>query len=417
MTKTLHITNAYHESSGGIRTFYQALLRAAAQARRQVRLVVPGADTRVEDLDEWARIHYIKAPRSLLIDRRYRLLLPHRYLFGRRSRLWQILETERPDLIEICDKYALVYLGGLIRQRWLPGEQRPALAALTCERMDDNVQTFLSGWPVWQHFARWYMRTVYMPQFDAHLAVSEYTAQELDSTQRPVTVAPMGLETRAFAAASASREARLAAFGDIARAPNACILLYVGRLSREKGLPLLVDMMSALAGDPFRTFHLVLLGEGPLRPWLQARAAALVPGRVHLPGHVVDRQALALRYANADLLVHPNAREPYGLVPLEAMASGLPVVLPRAGGVLTYATDDNAWLAEPTVDGFVSTVKRALLHDAQRYWRRARARDTAAACDWSRVTERYFRLYDRIVAHSAATRPITQAGWRAAHTL
>jgi alpha-1,6-mannosyltransferase len=410
--KTLHLTNAYHASSGGIRTFYHALLHAADRRERAVRLVVPSDRSHVEDVNRWARIYHIRAPRAPFVDRRYRTILPHRYLFGRTGAIWRILHDERPDLIEICDKYSLVYLGGLIRRRWLAGRQRPALAALTCERMDDNLRTFLSRRPAADSFARWYIRYVYMPQFDGHVAVSSYTAGELAPDLRPVTVAPMGVDLATFANTPRTPEGRTAAFGALGGDPRTVILLYVGRLGEEKNLPLLLDGLEALPSSPDRSFHLMVAGEGRLRHWLESEGGRRTPGRLHLLGHFDDRDALARCYAHADLLVHPNTREPFGLVPLEAMASGLPVVLPRAGGVLEYADDINAWLYAPTVAGLCATVMRAMNDPAARAERAARAKATAAALDWRSITDHYFRIYDRIIATSQATRPVMPHGWR-----
>ena len=333
MNKTLHLTNAYHPCSGGIRTFYHALLGAAADHRRHVRLVVPSDRTRIEEVSPWARIYHLRAPASALIDHRYRLILPHRYLFGQSGPVWRILRDEQPNLIEVCDKYALVYLGGLIRRRWYVDRQRPAVAALTCERMDDNVSVFVSDNVIVRRLTRWYMRRVYMPQFDGHLAVSHYTAGELTATVRPVHVLPMGLTTLPFVTAVRSLDERLRIFGAAALDPGAVVLLYVGRLSAEKHLPLIVDTLATLAADRRWTFHLAVAGDGPLLEWLRAAASRIAPGRIHLLGHLGDRTRLASVYTNADVLVHPNPHEPFGLVPLEAMASGLPVVLPRSGGV------------------------------------------------------------------------------------
>ena len=60
-------------------------------------------------------------------------------------------------------------------------------------------------------------------------------------------------------------------------------------------------------------------------------------------GHL-DKELLADYYANADVFVHPNPKEPFGIAPLEAMASGVPVVAPNSGGILSYATDENIWM-------------------------------------------------------------------------
>jgi len=324
------------------------------------------------------------------------------------------LREEQPDLIEICDKYALVYLGGLIRRRWFDGQQRPALTALTCERMDNNVATFLTCGRVGQDLSRWYMRHVYTPQFDAHLAVSGYAASEIPSEMRPVTVAPMGIETAVFTSRTTGPAERAAIFGDRALDSRVVILLCVGRLSPEKQLARLLDAVAILSRHGDRAYHLYLAGDGPMRQWLEHRAASVAPGRVHLLGHVADQERLARVYANADLLVHPNDREPYGLAPLEAMASGLAVVVPAAGGVLEYASDDNAWLVTPGAWGLAEGVLHAVRNPSERRRRIARARETARRLDWSSVIATYFAFYDRVIAQSTAYRPFTSSRWRSA---
>ena len=80
-----------------------------------------------------------------------------------------------------------------------------------------------------------------------------------------------------------------------------------------------------------------------------------------LLGHIADPERLADIYANCDALVHPNPREPFGIAPLEAMASGLPVVVARSGGVLSYANEENSWLAEPTGAAFSEGSARSLM--------------------------------------------------------
>ncbi|MGH9160543.1 MAG: glycosyltransferase, partial [Vicinamibacteraceae bacterium] len=129
---------------------------------------------------------------------------------------------------------------------------------------------------------------------------------------------------------------------------------------------------------------------------LRAAAQARVPGRVLFCGHVSDRRALAACYASADAFVHPNPREPFGIGPLEAMASGVPVVVPNAGGVLSYATGDNAWLAEPSGPGLASVLEKMLRAPAERVVRVAAARSTAERYDWPLVTARIFALYSEL---------------------
>src|SRR5262245_58572770 len=108
--KTLHITNSFHASSGGIATYYRALLCEANASERPVRIIVPGPANEVEHVGKWGRIYRIAAPRSWFVDTRYRLLLPHTYALPYASRLRSILKYEVPDVVEVGDKYALAYL-------------------------------------------------------------------------------------------------------------------------------------------------------------------------------------------------------------------------------------------------------------------------------------------------------------------
>ena len=78
--KTLHLTNAYHATSGDIRTFYRALLAQANEEQRPFRLVVPGAVDSVEEVGAFARIYSVKARPSPVFDSNYRVLLPGSYL-------------------------------------------------------------------------------------------------------------------------------------------------------------------------------------------------------------------------------------------------------------------------------------------------------------------------------------------------
>lgn len=140
--KTLHLTNAWHEKSGGISTFYKELMNAANRERHHIRLVVPGeADSR-EEVGEFGLIYRLAAP-SAPLNPAYRILYPSQFLSST-SKIQRIVQDERPDLVEICDKYNLNYFGGLLRLGRLPGiAYRPPVVGLSCERMDDNFHSYL----------------------------------------------------------------------------------------------------------------------------------------------------------------------------------------------------------------------------------------------------------------------------------
>jgi glycosyltransferase involved in cell wall biosynthesis len=310
---SLHITNAYHPTSGGIRTFYTALLEAAGRERRCVRLVVPGPDTRVEEVNEYARIYFVRASFAPVFDRRYRLLLPWRFLPGVSTRIVSILERERPDLVEMCDKYSLPYLAAMLRKGWHPRVPRPVLAGLTCERFDDNMAAYCSTSDAARAFTRWCIRHIYGPPFDAHIANSEYTAGELRAAlhDRPrgfIRVAPMGVHADEFGPDRRSADDRASLLGYAGGTEQSTLLLYAGRVSPEKNTELLLQTLRLLANDRDADYRLVIAGGGPALPRLRRLASEWgLSGRLLLCGNL-DRRTLASCYASADVFVHPNAR-------------------------------------------------------------------------------------------------------------
>lgn len=189
-------------------------------------------------------------------------------------------------------------------------------------------------------------------------------------------------------------EARLKLLTLVAGNERTRLLLYVGRLSAEKNLPLLIETLRCLSRDERRDFRLLIAGDGPLAQWLRWESMRLTPQRIHLLGQFNQQAAFASLYANCDVFLHPNPREPFGIAPLEAMASGLPLVAPNAGGVLSYANSENAWLAEPNGEAFADAVRDVFSDDEVKWFRVTRARRTAEAYDWEKVTTAFFKLYD-----------------------
>lgn len=275
--------------------------------------------------------------------------------------------------------------------------------------MDDNVSAFLTGGSAGQRWSQTYLGNLYIPLFDYHIANSQYTADELLTAmnpkhERPVHVLPMGAEVGQFAATHPNNFKRGQLIAQLGGNERTRLLLYAGRLSPEKNIPLLIEMMQRLANDDRNDFRLVVAGSGPLLDWFESQACRRVPGRVLSLGHVQDREALMSLYANCDAFVHPNPREPFGIAPLEAMAAGLPLVAPGAGGVLSYADETNSWLAPANDNAFAAAVQSVFADASVRKDKLARARWTAAQYRWEEVTTRFFALYDELHADFPASR-------------
>lgn len=395
--KTLHFNNYWHQTSGGVAQFYRALMAAANRTGHQMRLVVPDEKTWTEPYGEHCILYHVAAPPAPF-NSAYRLIYPTQFLQSG-STLQKILLAEQPDLVEICDKYTLNYLGALLRVHGLKDIPfRPVVVGTSHERMDDNFGTYLGGTALGAWFCRWYMRWIYFPFFDHHIANSRYTAEEMVPAaeglpeSRGIWVRPPGVDFTQLSPELRSAEARRQ-LAELAVVPaEATLLLYVGRLAAEKNLPLLIETMRELCQKGDRDYRLLVVGQGEEREKLAAAGEQFLPGRVKLLGHLGDRAALARLYANGDAFVHPNPREPFGIAPLEAMASGLPLVCPDRGGVTTYASPANAWLAEPTAPAFAAAVRSLLERPEMRAAKSATALATARQYRWEVVAEGFLEL-------------------------
>ena len=112
---SLHITNAYHPSSGGIRTFYTALLEAANRDRRRVSLLVPGPQHRVEEVGQFGTIYFVRAPLAPVFDRRYRLILPSHFVPGLGGIVKHASTSSYYDKMQGCDGR---YCSAWVKNNW-----------------------------------------------------------------------------------------------------------------------------------------------------------------------------------------------------------------------------------------------------------------------------------------------------------
>lgn len=126
---------------------------------------------------------------------------------------------------------------------------------------------------------------------------------------------------------------------------GAPLVTYTGRLVGEKGVHVAIKALARLSG-----VHLVCMGSGPARDDLAALAGRLgVAERVHFTGWVSDAERDGLLQA-ADCGIVPSLYEPFGIVALEVMAAGVPVVCSAVGGLVDIVSDGVDGLLVPTGD-------------------------------------------------------------------
>ena len=415
--KSLHLTNSWHANSGGIATFYRSLMEAANRRGHSMILVIPGEKDEVENVGACGRIYRVwSAPAP--VNRDYRLIRPSSYL-GRDTRLRQILQVEHPDLVEVCDKYTLNYFAGMLRTGMMADvECHPVVVGLSCERMDDNVTAYLGWNPLAPGLVRFYMKWLYFSLCDHHIANSHYTAEELRPAscghpiRRGVWIRPMGVDCRGLSPSQRSPAVRRALCQRVGAAEDSALLLYVGRLVPEKNLRLLTETLSELHAQSERDWRLIVVGDGIGRDQFLAESECRAPARVAWLGHLGNRCELAQIYANCDVFVHPNPREPFGIAPLEAMASGLPLVAPDRGGVLSYANSSNAWIVRPTAEAFAQAIREAIFDDHLRQSRIANALRTAEQFRWESVANSFLDLYEDMLRPPNASASAAEDGTR-----
>lgn len=185
--------------------------------------------------------------------------------------------------------------------------------------------------------------------------------------------------------------------------PGEKLVLYVGRLVREKGAAVLLEAVPKILHYAPGT-RLVIAGTGPLLLELQARAAALgVAERVAFPGFVDDATRNAL-LTTADAAVYPSTYEPFGIVALEAMAAGTPVVVSDVGGLAEIVVHGvNGLKAYAGDSDSLANNILTLLHspDLARQLAEQALEDVREYYDWAQIAEGTEALYRTVLAEYA----------------
>jgi glycosyltransferase involved in cell wall biosynthesis len=214
-----------------------------------------------------------------------------------------------------------------------------------------------------------------------------HRALEYYGVNREIDLIPLGVRSQSF------KPVARAALG---LPEDTLVLVTVGRLVRRKGVGELVELAAAL--DEQHPATLVVIGAGPERGEIEAAASAQRPGLVVLPGRVSEQRKAELLMA-ADVYVSASRHEGFGIVFLEAMKCGLPVVCYAAGGQTDFLVDaESGFLADPgDRDGLLRGL-RALASDPQ-LRRRMGAFNAQAVKELSvdRCVDRYARLFREVL--------------------
>jgi len=386
--KICDITQFYSPVSGGVKRYLHEkidYIDKHALGDQHV-LVVPGGKTKVK-VNGRSRVYTIRSP---LVSRtaQYRALINLRAVE-------EILRREQPNIIESGDPYQLgwkaIRIGRALKipvigfyHSHFPEAYLRSSARLLGKTATRRVMKL----------SRAYVRKLYN-QHAATLVASERLARVLrEWGVHNVRVLSLGVNIDIFR----PDEADVAA---TRRSPqiesNRKLLLYVGRLAKEKNTATLFRAFEILRRRHPSEFHLLVIGDGPERTRLRKMHAR--DKNVSWVRYCTDPRELARYYRAADFFVHPGVQETFGLVALESQACGTPVV-----GIRGSAMDDlifhdqDSWARENKPEALASAIEAMSERDLPRLGEQAAER-AAKLHAWPRVFERLFCIYRQVCAN------------------
>jgi len=297
-----------------------------------------------------------------------------------------IIRGFHPDVVHAAQPILLASSGAFAAHR----QRIPLVASYHTHipRYLDLYQAWRWGKPaVWWQIKRNHALA------DINIATSQTMKAELAAQGLPnLHVVRRGVDTQAFHPrfASAAMRERLTQGH-----PEKKLLVFVGRLAAEKEIHRLRPMM-----ERRDDVALAIVGDGPYRRELEelfAGTSALFPG-------FMGGEELASAFASADAFVFPSVTETLGLVILEGMASGLPVVAARSGPTMEQVTDGvNGLLFDSGDEASLDAALTRLGDDALRGRIREAARAEAEKFSWENASDDLLRYYEMAIAqHGSA---------------
>ena len=299
----------------------------------------------------------------------------------------EICDAFKPDIIHVTTELGIGFRG----MRYALSKNIPLVMSFHTDYVKylkyHNLE-FLK--PLLENYLAWFY------SFPSRtLTPSKYTYGELHGKgYRNLEIWSRGIDAECFNPGYRNEELRDKLFSAEGGAKDKFVFLYVGRLSAEKSLDMLLSAASEIeCRFPGRTAF-VFTGDGPYADVVKSRN---LPNTV-FTGFLRGRE-LSEMYASADCFAFPSATETFGNVVLEAMASGLPVAGVESGGVTDFLShDQNALLCSPEdVSAFTENLATIMEDEGLRVRLGKEARKTALTRDWNKIFDWLVDVYDEII--------------------
>ncbi|MGK6322611.1 glycosyltransferase [Sphingomonas sp. DT-51] len=318
--RIVDVNEFYSPTGGGVRSYLDRKMAIMSELGHQQIVIAPGKEDRVEERPGGALLYYVKSP-GMPFDSNYGL-------FWDAAPVHALLDQLQPDVIENCSPWR----SAAIVTSW----QGPAIRAWFMH--NDNMEAYPKRW-----FAKiasegaiervfgWYDR--YMARclapFDTVVTNGPVLTERLRARGLRVDATmTLGIEREHFSPELRSPALRAALLAQCGLPEDAHLLIGIGRHHAEKRWPMVIDA-ARRAGTKIPV-GLMLLGLGPDTRTLERHIAESPHVRMFQP--IYHRGQLAAIMASADAFIHGGDSEPFGMVASEALASGLPMIVPDRGG-------------------------------------------------------------------------------------
>lgn len=382
-SRVAFFTDTFDEPNG-VATISQMLRRFACQNGIPLLLIRPGAETRSSSEGSSCLVELGKSFLSFPLDTGMRFdLLTARHLSSLRIHL----ERFKPDVVHVTGPGDVGMLGARLAHllrlplviSWHTNLHQ--YARLRCRKYFRVLP------PLWaqrleaktEHFALRAAARFYQVA-DLILAPNDDILGTITSlTAKPGRLMPHGVDCGRF-------QPRSRELVDPSRT-HPFTIGYVGRLTPEKNVRVLAELEAELLSRGFSDIRLMVVGEGSERAWLARRMKRAV-----FRG-VLREDALAAAYSEMDVFVFPSASDTLGLVLLEAMASGLPIIAFRTSGPCAVVRNAKTGFLAETVSDIVDLILRLALDHRLRLSLGDAARLQALEFSWDTVFTCCYEAY------------------------
>lgn len=322
--KIVDVAEFYTDEGGGVKTYINHKLKAATKSGHEMVVIAPGVKDR-EEKRFGGRVIWVKGPR-LPLDPRYVIL-------WRKKRVHEILDREKPDVVEGSS----IWSGGNFVGSWKGSSHKSLIfhqdpVAVYPQTFLGNLLSYKQIDKLFGFFWRYIRRL--SSRFDTTIVSGNWLKQRLSTfgVKNPVSV-PFGIDKQFFSPSrrdSALRERLLAETG---LPPDGHLMICVSRFHPEKRISTIIDGVKEVSKK--KDVGLIIYGSGPIEKWIKWKVKDCPA--IRLMGFTRNRDELANIMASSDYFIHGSSAETFGLVVAEAICSGLPLVVPDRGGAVDLA--------------------------------------------------------------------------------